>query len=414
MGSEPRFYITEGMGFKSRKDWYMTWDQIKSVEKMGFEIGNHTINHGPCSNKTVAQCTQIVEALERVFAKHGIARATTFCWPLYRVNNAFLPTLSKKGYLFARSGAGALERVYDPLQDGPLSLPSFTIHDGVLKKDPQRFIRTAQQAKDGKIAVYCFHGVPDGEHPGVGVEPKKFEEMVNYLKENNYNVISMRDMAKYVDTAKAALYLSRPLLYPWGGRALSWGWVTRKDNTLYIGIDQLPPDRKLTLPGLTTKVARAWFLADAQKKPLSITISDKGISTINVPEYSADSYGSSPVIIAAELEGGPVPTILDFVFPGLPEVTMSKDEISAVVPEATDLKSLAPVYKTGSSEVTGEPASGTARDFTRPQTYTITAADGTSRTYTVTVTKKLGAVGAADSSFERFDSLDRAWWNVRP
>ena len=58
------FYITEGMGFKSRKDFYMTWEQIKSVEQMGFEIGNHTINHGPCSSKTIDQCIKIVEPLD--------------------------------------------------------------------------------------------------------------------------------------------------------------------------------------------------------------------------------------------------------------------------------------------------------------------------------------------------------------
>jgi hypothetical protein len=110
-------------------------------------------------------------------------------------------------------------------------------------------------------------------------------------------------------------------------------------------------------------------------------------------------------MVATELQGGPVATILDFGFPGLPEVKMSKDEIIAVVPEATDLKSLAPVYKTGSPEVTGQPASGTARNFTSPQKYTIRSRDGKSRTYTVRVTKKRGAVGIANPSFETFDPL---------
>ena len=258
------FYITEAMGFKSRKDWYMTWDQIKAVQDMGFEIGNHTVNHWGLSAHNVDNCIKTTAGIEEQFRKHGIARPTTFCWPMYRVNNAFVATLSERGYLFARGGH---ERVYDPRNDCPMDVPSFTMKDDVLKKNPDAFRQAARQAKDGKVAVFCFHGVPDGEHPQVGLEPDTFREMMSFLRENHYNVISMRDLARYIDPAKAALYLSRPLAYPWGGRALAWGWVTRKADTLYIGIDKLPADRKLPLPGLTTPIAKAWFLADADKPP---------------------------------------------------------------------------------------------------------------------------------------------------
>ena len=32
------FYITTAFGFNTRKDWYMTWEQIKAMHDMGFEI----------------------------------------------------------------------------------------------------------------------------------------------------------------------------------------------------------------------------------------------------------------------------------------------------------------------------------------------------------------------------------------
>jgi hypothetical protein len=51
---------------------------------------------------------------------------------------------------------------------------------------------------------FTFHGVTDLEHPGVGLNPACFEECMQYLKDNQYTVIAMRDMAKYVDVAKAA------------------------------------------------------------------------------------------------------------------------------------------------------------------------------------------------------------------
>ena len=156
------------------------------------------------------------------------------------------------------------------------------------------------------------------------------------------------------------------------------------------------------------------FLADPEKKAIPVETAFNGIPTITVPEFSPDTYGESPVIIAAQLQGGPIATILDFAFPGLPKVTFSGARSCAVVPQAADLTSLAPVYKTGSDLVTGKPASGEAVDFTKPQTYTITAADGTSRTYSVTVTRKANAAGVANPSFEIFDSLSKESSGIAP
>ena len=53
------------------------------------------------------------------------------------------------------------------------------------------------------------------------------------------------------------------------------------------------------------------------------------------------------------------------------------------VPYSTSLTSLAPAY-TVSAMASGVPASGTVRNFSTPQTYTITAQDGSTKVYTVT------------------------------
>ncbi|MCX5653818.1 MAG: hypothetical protein NTY65_04110 [Planctomycetota bacterium] len=157
---------------------------------------------------------------------------------------------------------------------------------------------------------------------------------------------------------------------------------------------------------MTTKIAIACFLADPKKQPLTISKADTGIQTIVVPEFSPVAFGENPTVIVATLQGGPVATILDFVFPGMPAAIIVGNEIRVKVPLATDLAKLAPTYRTGSPLVKGEPASGSTRDFTKPQTYTITAPDGTTRAYIVTVTPTLGAVGVSNPSFETFDVLD--------
>jgi hypothetical protein len=58
--------------------------------------------------------------------------------------------------------------------------------------------------------------------------------------------------------------------------------------------------------------------------------------------------------------------------------------ISLTLPFGTDVSSIAPVITHTGTSI--QPASGQARNFSTPQTYTVTAQDGTTREYTVTVT----------------------------
>ncbi len=80
--------------------------------------------------------------------------------------------------------------------------------------------------------------------------------------------------------------------------------------------------------------------------------------------------------------------ITQFIFTSLtpPDTaTISGTNITASVPAGTDVTALTPTI-TVSTGASVQPASGTARDFTNPVTYTVTAEDGTQQTYTVTVT----------------------------
>ena len=124
-------------------------------------------------------------------------KPTTVCWPVYAVNWSICPELAKNGYTFGRGGH---ERPYRPTVDNPFDVPSFTIRDGV---SGETFVNQARQACGGKVVVYTFHGVPDMEHSAVSTEPETFKAMMQYLKDNHYKVIAMRDLAQYVDPAKA-------------------------------------------------------------------------------------------------------------------------------------------------------------------------------------------------------------------
>jgi Carbohydrate esterase, sialic acid-specific acetylesterase len=76
--------------------------------------------------------------------------------------------------------------------------------------------------------------------------------------------------------------------------------------------------------------------------------------------------------------------ILNFEFPGLPAASFSGTHISVAVPWGADVSALAPTH-TVSPLATCAPVSGAVRDFSTPQTYTVTAQDGSTQAYTVTV-----------------------------
>lgn len=77
--------------------------------------------------------------------------------------------------------------------------------------------------------------------------------------------------------------------------------------------------------------------------------------------------------------------ILSFEFPGLPATTFSGTHISVALPWGTDVSTLAPIHVI-SPFATCVPASGAVGNFNTPQTYTVTAQNGSTQVYTVTVT----------------------------
>ena len=186
------FFITEGFEFLDDKQHYLTWRQIKGLHEAGFEIGNHTRRHAAVPRQTPEQLDADVAHIEKQCAKHGIPRPKSFCYPGYRTNAAALKVLGNRGYRFARAGGS---RAYDPKTDHPLLLPQ--AFDGKPASTLEQFKAAVAKARDGRIAIMTFHGVPDIKHPWVNTDPAKFESYLKHLKDEGCNVIAIRDLRRY-------------------------------------------------------------------------------------------------------------------------------------------------------------------------------------------------------------------------
>ncbi len=192
------FFITEGFEFLVDKEHYMTWEQIKALDADGFEIGNHTRKHAGVAKQKPEQLAEDVEFIEQKCAEHGIAKPVSFCYPGYQTSEHAVKLLRERGYLFARAGGA---QAFDPAKDEPLLMPQ--AFDGKPESTLEQFKAAVAQAKDGKIAVMTFHGVPDIKHPWVNTDPVKFESYLQHLKDEGCTVIAMRDLAKYLAPKKS-------------------------------------------------------------------------------------------------------------------------------------------------------------------------------------------------------------------
>jgi len=205
------FYITEGLGIPDDKERRLTWEEIKKLHEDGFEIGNHTGSHPNLIPLKKEQILAQVEHIEKRCQQHGIPKPTTFAYPGGHHPNSCefgyksVEVLAKKGYLFARRGVdpeyplileGGRGPVYEPGEEHPLLVPSTVVSGPNLGFDD--LIWAVEQAKDGKIAVLTFHGIPD-VYPHCSTEPSAFAKYMEYLHDQGYVVIATRDLARYVD-----------------------------------------------------------------------------------------------------------------------------------------------------------------------------------------------------------------------
>ncbi len=195
------FFVCEFPPNSQDSTLYMNWRQIQALNKMGFEIANHTHTHANVSKLTQEEFNSQLGFIEEKCDSLGIPKPINFAYPGYGLNAQNLKFLEDKNYHFARAGGS---RAYDPEHDHPYLLPSWATDE----TNKEEIFKALKMAKNGKIVILTIHGVPDLEHPWVNTPPELFEQYLTFLKQNNYHVISLRDLEDYVDFEMARKKIS--------------------------------------------------------------------------------------------------------------------------------------------------------------------------------------------------------------
>ncbi len=175
---------------------YMNWRQIKVLDEMGFEIANHTHSHPNITRLSQTEFNAELDYIEHKCDSLSIPIPRNFAYPGYSLNGDILEYLKERDYRMARAGGS---RPYDPLKDHPYLIPSWATNEN----NKAEIMEALNEAMDGKVVVLTLHGVPDIEHPWVNTPPELFREYLQYLADNEYEVISIRDLEKYIDFNEA-------------------------------------------------------------------------------------------------------------------------------------------------------------------------------------------------------------------
>ncbi len=380
-GFNGSFYVCDFDSFQTRKDWYMTFRQMRKLADQGFEIGNHSAGH--------FSGFQAMMKMEDELLAHGVAKPTTIAWPIHQADVKSFPELAAAGYIFARGGHN---RAYRPTVDNPFEIPSMWCDS------PDGFVKMVRQAAGGKIVAICYHGVPDMEHPGVSLDPEVFKAQMQYLKDNHYRAIGLRDLAEYIDPVKAAK------LPPTVKEFKDTEPVTLAEEIKpyassgielqHFGFPNLPGGQ---IENTTIRVTVPYALDLTAIAPV-VRLS-AGATIVPAPEVARD-FSKPQTYTAACKDGTAIiytvivnkvaasthKDMLEFVMPGAGSIPISSTNMGVSVPINTDVTKLAPTL-TVSPFAKVVPPSATPRDFTKPQTYTVTAQDGSSQVYAVAVVK---------------------------
>lgn len=201
------FFVCEFQPNFSDTTKYMTWEQMQQLGKMGFEVANHTHTHAHVNRLTKDSLVSQLKYIEDKCDSLELGKPVTFAYPGYGLDAKSLEVLKERDYIFARAGGS---RPYDPQTDHPYLIPSWATTD----KNKDQVLNALQQAKDGKIVVLTIHGVPDYEHPWVTTPPELFKEYLQYLHDNQYNVISLKDLKKYINVKNALKQIKPDLQKP--------------------------------------------------------------------------------------------------------------------------------------------------------------------------------------------------------
>ena len=234
-GFKATFYVV--CNYIGKKDGYMDWNEIKTLQKEGHDIGSHSMNHVRLEKLSKKNVEYEVGQSKRCLQDHGI-NAKSFAYPFDSgTDDKTVINIVAKYYEIGRTASDALAflRCDNPkIQPTQTDCRTYTDKDGLtyanrytVRAWSQDATRIEDSASDNMMAdkfirivdsqikynhagpikaipIIIYHRVGDKGNL-YNTDIKLFNAQMKYLHDNGYKVLTMADLA--YDDESNYLYL---------------------------------------------------------------------------------------------------------------------------------------------------------------------------------------------------------------
>lgn len=162
-------------------------DEIRTLARQGFDIGNHTWSHHDLRTATSDAIRADLRQMQDLLAEAGVPASRSFAYPGGPYAENAVPILKEFGFRFARTTE---RRLYAPGVDDPLRLPAIPIQH----EDPAPFqaaLAMLDAAPEDRVLILVYHGVPDEVHPHVNTPPEIFRAQLAEMAERGYRATGL-------------------------------------------------------------------------------------------------------------------------------------------------------------------------------------------------------------------------------
>ena len=242
-GFKATFYVV--CNYLGNKPGYMDWSEVRQLYKEGNDVGSHSMNHFDVEKLSKKDLKFEIAGSKNCLEQHGI-HATSFAYPFNRgsEDNKVIKGVSKY-YDLARTADSPITylhcdgwkqqsdqndcRTYASKKDltfaNRYSIRGWShdksrlvnsYSDGALFKQFVQVVNSQSKYNEGgtikAVPIIIYHRAGDTQVVDYNTDPKLFEKEMKYLHDNNFRVITMKDLA--FNTKSNYLYIksnSEPL-----------------------------------------------------------------------------------------------------------------------------------------------------------------------------------------------------------
>jgi peptidoglycan/xylan/chitin deacetylase (PgdA/CDA1 family) len=231
------------------KDSRMTWNDISELDRLGYDIQPHTMNHKNLTMLSINELEYEIGASKECLYEHGIPGPTILATPFNSGwDNETVVNMTSKYYDMVRSGNAELmflscdkwtkdqEDCRTYFDNGTLTYAnryaikgwSHNYYDKKYAHDVERimeeFVRVVEKQvryntnqSFGAIPVLIYHKIDNATQDSETTTIELFKKEMQYLYDNGFDVLTMTDLEYdekknkfYVPTLNGSRYVMRP------------------------------------------------------------------------------------------------------------------------------------------------------------------------------------------------------------